>query len=165
MLKFRAPRSHRWSRRIALFSASIILIALILHRFGRMDTLLAGGLFLTALAGAALALLLGISAAVVDLAARLGGGVEHGRRHRGQPCDFCMAGELVPFYLRMPPLNDVTTDTEHPPEFAALAKRARPGRQSCRLSRRELRRAAGSSPIPTLRTLVIDRPVDECFEP
>jgi hypothetical protein len=152
-----------WSRRIALFSASVILIALVLHRFGRMDTLLAGGLFLTALAGAALALLLGISAAVVIWRRGAAGAWSTAAGIVVSLAIFAWPASVVPFYYRMPHLNDVTTDTQHPPEFAALARE----------------RATGANPVaypgatyaarqaqtfPRLQAMVVDRPADEVFD-
>ena len=48
----------RWSCRLALFSVSLILVALALHRFAALTTPLALNLFLVGLGGAALAFLI-----------------------------------------------------------------------------------------------------------
>ncbi|MEO8650952.1 MAG: DUF1499 domain-containing protein [Hyphomicrobiaceae bacterium] len=152
-----------WSRRIAFFSASVILIALVLHRLGRMDTPLAAGLLVTALTGAGVALLLGIGAAVVIWRRGAAGAWSTAAGVAVSLAIFAWPASVAPFYLKMPHLNDVTTDTEHPPEFAAH------GRE----------RAKGANPVaypgasyvarqaqtyPQLRAMVVDRPVDEVFD-
>jgi hypothetical protein len=152
-----------WSRRVALFSASVILIALVLHRFGRMDTPLAGGLLVTALAGAALALLLGIWATIVIWRRGAAGAWSTAAGIMVSLAIFAWPASVVPFYLRMPHLNDVTTDTEHPPEFAVLARdRARganpvayPGASYA---------AHQAQAFPRLQAMVINRPADEVFD-
>ena len=152
-----------WSRRTALFSASIILIALVLHRFGRMDTLLAAGLFLTALAGAALALLLGVSAAVVIWRRGAAGAWSTAAGILVSLAIFAWPASVVPFYLKMPHLNDVTTNTEHPPEFAVQAReRARGANPVAYPGASYAARQAET--FPRLQAMVVDRPVDEVFD-
>ena len=152
-----------WSRRIALFSASVILIALVLHRFGRMDTPLAAGLLATAFAGAVVAFLLGIGATIVIWRRGVAGAWSTAAGIVVSLAIFAWPASVVPFYLNMPHLNDVTTDTEHPPEFAALARE----------------RARGANPVaypgasyvakqaqtfPQLKPMVVDRHADEVFD-
>lgn len=152
-----------WCRRVALFSASIILIALVLHRFGSMDTPLAAGLFATALAGAVLAFLLGIGAVIVIWRRGAAGAWSTAAGIAVSLAIFAWPASVIPFYLRMAHLNDVTTDTEHPPEFAALARD----------------RARGANPVaypgagyaaqqaqtfPQLQAMVVRRPADEVFD-
>jgi len=52
----------RWSSRIAIFAASLVVIGLALHRLTSFPTPVAVNLFLVAFAGAALALLIGFVA-------------------------------------------------------------------------------------------------------
>ena len=52
----------RWSSRIAIFSASLVVVGLLMHRLTSFPTPVALNLFVVAFAGAALALLLGLIA-------------------------------------------------------------------------------------------------------
>lgn len=152
-----------WSRRVALFSASIILIALVLHRFGRMDTPLAGGILFTALAGAVLALLLGFAATVVIWRRGATGAWSTAAGIAVSLAIFAWPAAVVPFYLRMPHLNDVTTDTEHPPEFAVLARdRAKAANPVAYPGARYAAKQAQT--FPHLQPLILDRPADEVFD-
>src|SRR5690606_8800286 len=76
---------------------------------------------------------------------------------------FAWPASVVPFYLGTAPLSDVTTDTEHPPEYAALARN----------------RAKAANPVayrggtiaeaqeqyyPEIKPMIIERPAEEVFE-
>jgi hypothetical protein len=154
--------SARWSCRIALFSASLLLVTLALHRLSALSTPLAINLFGVGFAGGALAALIGLIALVRIW--RTG--------HAGAPS--MAAGLLLPLlafagpclylapYLDLPRLNDVTTDTVTPPSFMALAKRpeganavAYPGQHFADLQ---------AKAYPDLRSLVLDRSAEEAFE-
>jgi Protein of unknown function (DUF1499) len=152
-----------WSRRIALFSASVILIALVLHRFGRMDTPLAAGLLATALAGAVVAFLLGVVATVVIWRRGVAGAWSTAAGIVVSLAIFAWPASVVPFYLKMPHLNDVTTDTEHPPEFDTLAHDRARGANSVTYPGASYV-AKQAQTFPQLRAMVVDRPADEVFD-
>jgi Protein of unknown function (DUF1499) len=154
--------SARWSRRIALFSVSLLLVALALHRISSIPTPLAINLFAVGFAGAALAVLVGLVALVRIW--RTG--------HAG--AGSMAVGVLLPLmvfagpaaylapHFDSPPINDVTTDLLVPPAFAALAKRpdgantaAYPGQPFADLQARA---------YPDLRSLVLDRSAEEAYE-
>ncbi len=151
-----------WSRRIALSSALIIAIAVIMHRIGRMETPLAIGLTLTAFSGAVLAFLIGIAAAIVIWRRGATGAWSTAAGMAVSLAIFAWPAGVVPFYLRSAHLSDVTTDTEHPPEYAILARD----------------RARGANPVaypaafaetqarifPELQPLILQRPTEEVFE-
>lgn len=151
------------ARRIAVFSAVLILVALVLHRFGRIETPLGIGLVLTGFAGAGLALLCGIAAGVVIWRTGVAGAWSAAAGVAISLAIFAWPASVAPFYLKLPPINDVTTDTEHPPEFAALAhdraKAANP-----------VEYRGGAFPemqehfYPEIRPLVLDRAAEEVFE-
>ena len=152
-----------WSRRVALFSATLIAMALVLHRFGGIETPLAGGLFLTALAGAAIALLLGIGASVVIWRKGVAGAWSTVAGIVVSLAIFAWPAAVVPFYLKLPHLNDVTTDTEDPPEFAALARGRAKAANSVTYPGASY--AAQQAQIfPQIQTMVLDRPADEVFD-
>ena len=152
-----------WSRRVALFSASIILIALVLHRFGRMDTPLAAGLVATAITGAVVALLLGIGATIVIWRRGAAGAWSTTAGIMVSLAIFAWPASVVPFYLKMRHLNDVTTDTEHPPEFAVLARdRARSANPVAYPG--AIYAAHQAQAFPQLEAMVVDRPAEEVFD-
>jgi uncharacterized protein (DUF1499 family) len=155
-------RSARWASRIAVFSVGLLLVTLVLHRFSAMPTPLALNLFLVGLGGAGLALLVGLAATariwftghagagsaavgILLALAALGGPLFYAAIHYDRPW-----------------INDATTDVANPPAFAALAQRpsganpvAYPGQAFAELQ---------AKAYPDLRTLVLDRSVEEAFE-
>ncbi len=152
-----------WSRRLAVFSAALILVALVLHRLGRVETPLGIGLVLTGFVGVALALLSGIAASVVIWRKGVPGAWSATAGIALSLAIFAWPVSVVPFYLRTAPLSDVTTDTEHPPEYAALARN----------------RAKAANPVayrggalaevqeqyyPEIKPMILDRPAEEVFE-
>ena len=154
--------SARWSCRIALFSVSLLLVGLLLHRLASFPTMLAINLFWVGCTGAVLAMLVGAVALV-----RIW--------HTGYPgAGSAAVGILLPLIafagpliylspsLNLPHINDVTTDWTNPPPFGVLAKRtdganssAYPGQPFAELQ---------AKAFPDLRTLVMDRSVEETFE-
>jgi uncharacterized protein (DUF1499 family) len=155
-------RSARWARSIAIFSVSLLVVTLALHRLSVMPTPLALNLFAVGLAGAGLALLVGLTAAVriwftgdagagsaalgILLAlAALGGPLAHAASHYGRPW-----------------IYDVSTDTANPPAFATLAQRP-PGANSVAYPGQAFAEQQAKA-YPDLRTLVLDRSAEEAFE-
>jgi hypothetical protein len=155
-------QSARWASRIALFAVGLLAVTLALHRFSAMPTPLALNLFVVGLAGAGLALLVGLAATariwitgdagagsvalgVLLALMALGGPLSHAAVHYNRPW-----------------MNDATTDTANPPAFVVLAQRppganpvAYPGQAFAQLQ---------TKAYPDLRTLVLDRSVEEAFE-
>lgn len=151
-----------WSLRLALLSLQLLIVVVVLHRFASLDTSVAINLLLTAYAGAALAVLL----ALVALR-RIWYSGERGASQAGLAmllglCMYAWPASYLPQAVAMPPLNDVTTDPEDPPRFAALSSQ----------------RGLGSNPVaypgrsfadkqlelyPSLRAVVAPRPVGEAF--
>jgi len=154
--------SARWSCRIALFSVSLLLVALVLHRLASLSTPLAINLFAVGFAGAALAVPVGLVALVrIWFTGHAGAG----NTAVGILLPvMAFAGPLgfLAAHLDLPRINDVTTDWTTPPSFTVLAKRAEganaiayPGQHSAELQARA---------YPDLRSLVLDRSVEEAFE-
>jgi len=154
--------SARWACRIALFSVSLLLVGLVLHRLASLSTPLAINLFGAGFAGAALAVLIGLVALVrIWFTGHAGAG----RAAAGilLPA-MAFAGPLVYLaaHLDLPRINDVTTDWTTPPSFTVLAKRsdganaiAYPGQHFAELQARA---------YPDLRSLVLQRSALEAFE-
>ena len=112
----------RWSSRIALFSASVLLVDVVLHRLTPFPTPVAVNLFAVGVAGGGLAVLVGLIAMIQIWRKGYGGA---GSAAFGVLLPFiALAWPLtyVPAYLNLPPINDVSTDLASPPRFVALAK-------------------------------------------
>lgn len=152
----------RWSCRIALFSVSLLLISLILHRITSFPTAVAMNLFLVGYAGAAVAILIGAAAFVRIWRTGFGGaasvavGVLLPLLAFAGPVGYAVA------HYNLPRINDVTTDLTAPPKFVVLAKRidganssVYPGQQFAELQ---------AKAYPDLRTLVMERSVEEAFD-
>lgn len=153
----------RWSSRIALFSASLLLVGVVLHRLTPFPTPVALNLFRVAAVGAGLAILVGL-VALVQIWRRGYGGA--GSAALGILIPFAaLAWPLtyVPAFLNLPPINDVTTDLASPPRFVVLAKQragaANPAAYLARTFAPEQQKA-----YPDLHTFVIDRSTLETFE-
>ena len=153
----------RWSSRLALFSTSVLLVDVVLHRLTPFPTGVAVNLFAVAVTGLALAVLVGL-VALIQIWRRGYGGA--GSAATGVLLPFlALAWPLtfVPAYFNLPPINDVTTDPASPPRFVALAKQragddnpaAYPGARFA---------SEQQKAYPELRTFVIDRPAPEAFE-
>ena len=153
----------RWSSRIALFSVSVLSVGVVLHRLTSFPTPVAVNLFLVSVAGAGLAILVGLIA-FIQIWRRGYGGAGSAAFGILLPL-LALAWPLtyVPNFLKLPPINDITTDLEAPPQFVALAKLhageahpvAYPGQRFASVQQKA---------YPDLRTYVIDRPAEEAFE-
>jgi hypothetical protein len=154
--------SAHWSRRVAVFSVALLLVTLVLHRFVALPTPLAINLFVVGLAGAGLAVLIGLGAmARIWLTGHAGAGaaalgVLVGVVALGGPVGYGLT------HYNFPRINDVTTDADTPPAFVSLASRppganatAYPGKAFAELQ---------AKAYPDLRTLVLDRSAEEAFE-
>ena len=111
-----------WSRRLALFSLQLLILTVILHRFGSLHTPSAINLLAAGLLGTAIALILAIW-----------GGVQIWRRGisgLGSAVAglflvlaiFAFPAWNLPKLFLLPTLNDVTTDTRSPPIFEKIAE-------------------------------------------
>ena len=153
----------RWSSRIAVFSASLLIVAVALHRLTSFPTQLAVNLFAVGAAGAGLAMLVALVALVQIWRRGLAGA---GRAAFGILLPMLLLAwplTYVPAFLKLPKINDVTTDVAAPPRFVTLAKlrtgEANPATYPGARFATEQQKA-----YPDLRTFVVDRGVEEAFE-
>src|SRR5215467_4087008 len=112
----------RWSNRIAIFSASLIVIGVVLHRLTSFPTRVALNLFAVGAAGAGLAMLVGLVALVRIWRRGFGGA---GKAALGVLLPLVLMAwplTFLPALMNLPRINDVTTDAASPPQFVALAK-------------------------------------------
>ena len=152
-----------WSRRVALFSLQLLLLGLVLHRFLGLTTPVALNLFVSAFAGAVVAILLGLGALVVIWRQGRSGtwsavaGILFGLVLLAWPAVY------VPLYTKLPKLNDVSTDTGVPPRFVALAQERPKGANTSTYAGGELA-ALQAEKYPDIKPVVVPRSASETFE-
>ena len=111
-----------WSRKTAVFSLQLLLLAILLHRFAGLPTPVAVNLFKVALGGAGLAVALGLVAST-DIWIRGRAGARNAVLGTTLALMmFAWPAAYLPSYMKLPRINDITTDTATPPAFVALAK-------------------------------------------
>lgn len=153
----------RWSSRIALFSATLMTVGVVLHRLTSFPTPVALNLFLVSAAGAALATLIALIAFIQIW--------RRGYKGAGSATVGLLLPVLIlawpltflPSYLGQPPLNDITTDWASPPRFIELAKARAPGMNPVAYPADRFP-AEQQKAHPDLRTFTIDRSLEETFE-
>jgi uncharacterized protein (DUF1499 family) len=153
----------RWSSRIAVFAASLLLVGVVLHRLTSFPTHVAVNLFAVGAAGMGLAVLAGLIA-LVQIWRRGYGGA--GKAAFGVVLPLLMLAwplTYVPALVNLPRINDVTTDMAAPPRFVSLAK-VRTGEASPSAYPGERFAEQQQKAYPDLRTFVLDRGVEEAFE-
>ena len=84
----------RWSSRFAVFSASLLVVGVVLHRLTSFPTHVAVNLFAVGAAGMGLAMLAGLDRSPADLAARARGGRQGRLRRPAAPADAGLAAHL-----------------------------------------------------------------------
>ena len=153
----------RWSSRIAVFSASLLIVGVALHRLTSFPTRVAVNLFAVGAVGAGLAVLAGLIALLQIWRRGLGG---TGKAAFGILLPLLLLAwplTFVPAVVNLPRINDVTTDVAEPPRFVSLAKvrtgEANPAAYPGVRFAEEQQKA-----YPDLRTYVMDRGVEEAFE-
>lgn len=152
-----------WTMRVVLFSGALLLCTVLLHRLLGMSTPIALNLFAAGLAGAGIAFLLGAAAlvniwrrGVSGLVSALGGmAIAAGI--------FAVPLSFLPSYQSVPPLNDISTDLDNPPRFAALAKVRTGTANGPDYPRQRFAKLQGTF-YPDVRPFVVDRPAEEAYE-
>lgn len=160
------PYSHAalWSRRLALFSLAVGAIAVILARSQAVDVTAALSVFAGAVLAGCIALLFAGTGAVVIW--------RTGRRGAGTVASGVVLAVLLlcyPAYLaanavRLPVLNDVSTDLVDPPQFsrstAALAAR---GQRTPDLPPAQIRQEQRLA-YPSVQPILLDLEADETYQ-
>lgn len=137
-----------WSRRLALFGVLAVLAAIALHRSGVMQTRLAMSLAASGMGFAALAFVLGLVAVGVIWHTGRAGAWSAAAGLLTSLALFAWPASVAPIYLRLPHINDITTDFVAPPAMVALA-RLRGAQRTRWHIRGPVSRHSSSRPIPT----------------
>lgn len=157
------PASARWASAVALFSATLMIAALFLHRVFSMPTPVALNAAGLAMVGGAVAIVLAVLASVRIW--RRGG---HGTAN--VLVTLLVAGGVIGWPLGLlatarglPEINDITTDASDPPAFVALAaERKRPANAAAYPGERFA--ALQARAYPDLVAIKLNRPREEAFD-
>ena len=155
------PAAIRWTSRIAVFSLVVLLFAAILHRLG-LPTPVAFNMVLMSCVGSLIALVLAVAGVTIIWR---GGGAGASRVVVALFICLGMFGAfaaVVTLARAYPILNDVTTDLQSPPQFVELAKLR--GATSNPVAYPKNFAAIQALSYPDLKSLEIDRPLDEAYE-
>jgi Protein of unknown function (DUF1499) len=156
-------RLARWSGRMALFSAGLIVTGVLLHRLTSFPTPAAINLFALSALGLALAALIGLLSLIGIWRKGYAGagtaflGIFLAVLFLGWPLTY------VPALFKLPRINDVTTDFFSPPRFEALAPQRAAGAKPTAYAGEPV---AGlqQAGYPDLRGITLDRSAEETFE-
>jgi uncharacterized protein (DUF1499 family) len=155
-------RKAVWSQRIALVFFVLFMIAFVMHRVGQLPTPLAMNLFGVTIAGAVIAVLLGLASLVgIWREGFTGAGKALGGIFMGA---LMLAGPawLMPSILTLPRIHEVSTDLGSPPKFDKVAAlRLGPG-----VNPPEFQATAAelqSEAYPDLKPLSLSRPKEDAF--
>jgi uncharacterized protein (DUF1499 family) len=153
----------RWTSRIAVFSVVVLATAILLHRLFGLPSPVAFNLAGLAFAGAGLSLLFAVFATI-------------GIWRTGRPGTprivlaivvslGLLAWPLIffPRYATLPKINDITTDTNTPPDFVAIAKLRGPGANPIAYRGAAIAKMQ-SAAYPDIKPIELTRTVDEAFE-
>lgn len=153
----------RWASRIALFSASLVVVGAVLHRLTPFPTPVALNLFAVAIACAGMAVLIGL-VALAQIWRR--GYAGAGSAALGVILPLATLAwplTFIPALLELPPINDVSTDVVNAPRFVALAKQ-RTGEGSPAAYPAQRFAPEQQKAYPDLRTFLVERSAPETFE-
>jgi uncharacterized protein (DUF1499 family) len=158
-----ASAFSRWTSRLAMFSLLLLLAAYFLHRLFGMPTPVAANVVKTALACAAVALILGLIAGI-----RIwhGGGGGAARIVAGLfIATLMLSGPLVLMALARgyPAIYDVTTDTASPPPFDVLGMARSPLENKAAYPGAEFG-VQQQRAYPDLKPMFLNRSQSEAFE-
>lgn len=159
----RMPASARWTTRIALFSAALILSALFLHRLLSIPTPVALNLVKLSFLGGFISLALALVASIRIWRV---GGRGGARVFAGVVIALLVIGWPVPHLAtirQLPEINDLTTDTQSPPAFRKLAQERAPDANDPNYPGAGFAEAQARA-YPDLRPLLINRSVAEAYE-
>jgi uncharacterized protein (DUF1499 family) len=157
-------RAALWSRRLALFSLAVGAIAVLLARSQTVDPTATLSVFAGAVLVACLALLFaGTAAVVIWRTGRRGAGVVASGVFLAALL-LCYPAYLAANAVRLPLLNDVSTDLVDPPQFSrsriALAARGERTPEIPPPQARQEQRFA----YPNIQPILLDQEADEAYQ-
>lgn len=152
------PAACRWTSRLAVFSLVVLLTAAVLHRLG-MATPIAFNMVLMAYAGVLAAFLLALAGTALIWRKGVPGTSRVVTSVVISLLMFGAAASVAFLAQQHPLLNDVSTDTQTPPQFTEVAKLRGPASNSTLYPKSFAARQAKY--YADLQPLLIDRPFEE----
>ncbi len=153
----------RWTSRLPLFGAVLLIVTAFLHRVFALPTPVALNIAAAVFAVSALVLLM---AAIAGLDIWMTG--RQGASRIVSGASLALALLAIPAFLffvsrQWPEINDVTTDVVNPPEFLYAAQKRAPGSNPLAYPADRFAEKQREN-YPDLKTIVVPRPVEEAFE-
>lgn len=152
-----------WSRRMALFFVQLLILTVVLHRFGLLATPAALNLFAVSLGGLVLAILVALIGLV-----RIWFGGQAGGKEAFAGIGIALVGLAAPLYFLsnfflLPRLDDIETTPREPMKFNALAAQ-RPA-DANPIVEPDLEAAAlQEKAYPDIRSMELERSATEVFD-
>jgi len=152
-----------WARRMALFFVQLLILTVLLHRFGSLATPAALNLFTVSIGGLVLAIIVAVAGLVRIW---FGGQIGAGQAFAG--IAIALIGLALPLYyfsqfFLLPRLNDVETTPRQPMQFSQLAAQ-RPA-DANRIVEPDLAAAEiQEKAYPDLRPMELERSATETFD-
>jgi hypothetical protein len=153
----------RWGSRLGLFCLVLLTVTFVLHRLFSLPTPVAVHIAIAAFAGAALVVAM---AAVAGLDIWVTGRQGAARVIVGAILGLGLLAVPAALWLmsrEWPEINDITTDTEHPPEYVDIAKLRTGSANPLKYPAGQFRTAQIAA-YPDLKTLVLPRSGIESFD-
>jgi uncharacterized protein (DUF1499 family) len=152
-----------WSRRIALFFLQLLILTVVLHRFGMIATPSALNLFAVSLGGLVLAILVAVFGLV-----RIWFGGQAGGKEAFAGIAIALIGLAAPLYFlsnvfMLPRLNDIETTPREPMKFVALAS-TRPADANPIVEPDLAAAAEQEKAYPDIRSMELERSATEVFD-
>ena len=152
----------RWSLWLALFTAQLIIVTILLHRFASLATPITTNLIVVSLLGAAVALLLAVLAFI-----QIWNTGQKGTGTALAALLVCLMIFAVPLYhlpnlIRLPAINDITTDLLSPPQFRQIAALRQAGSNSVDYPG-NIFISAQAKAYPDISTLLLERSYTDSF--
>ena len=152
-----------WARRLAFFGLQLVVLAILLHRFGNLPTPALLGTFKVTMGIGFVAIVLAMAS--LRVVWRKGGkGV--GAALLGSTFGlglFAWPAVLIPATLRTPAIPDITTDTQSPPQYRDIAKLRESGANPVAYDADRLAQLQVQT-FPDIKTMVVTRPGQESFD-
>lgn len=159
----RMSKQARWSRRVAIIAAQVVIISVLLHRLDVLGTPVATNLLgIGALGGLVALALAGIALVRIWRQGLLGGGQATAGAVIGL---LLIAGPLwhLPDLLTRPKINDISTDFQSPPQFELISSlRAADANPTAYPGLDFSEKQADA--YPDIRPMVLERSAEETYD-
>lgn len=159
----RAIASSVWAIRIALFCAALVLLTIIFHRIFGMATAVALNLFALSFAGCVLVLVVGLFALTRIWQYGWLGGSNATTAMVVALAILAWPGFVYVAYGDAAAINDITTDTENPPQFISIAGKRQKGANPTDYPGASFAEIQNKA-YGRLRPLTVNRPAKETLE-